>query len=233
MVTGRARAQRIAELRAVPQLAIDWVHGTRKFAYPANGSAAERYRDGDSAPVVLLPGVYETWHFMKPIAESLHRLGHPVHVVEALGKNVAPVADAAALAARYITDHDLRDVVLVGHSKGGLIGKHLMLVDDTDARIDRLIAIASPFSGSSRARFFVNRPLRAFVPTEATLVMLAKNAEANARITSIYGSIDAHIPEGSELPGATNIEVPIVGHFRLLSDDRVIRAIAEAAEKPS
>lgn len=42
--------------------------------------------DGDRAPVVILPGIYESWKFMLPLAAEIHSRGHPVHPVEALGR---------------------------------------------------------------------------------------------------------------------------------------------------
>ena len=209
-------------------LVLDWMYGSRKFAY-GRFARVQTFPAGDKAPVLLLPGVYETWQFLKPLAARLYAEGHPVHVLADLKRNVMPIPDAAALAARYLVDHDLRGVILVAHSKGGLIGKHLMLRDDPDSRVDRLIAIATPFSGSSRARYFLNRELRDFIPTGEVLAMLAANADVNSRITSVYGTLDAHIPEGSELPGATNVQFPVVGHFRILADERVISTVVEAA----
>jgi pimeloyl-ACP methyl ester carboxylesterase len=183
---------------------------------------------GELAPVVLVPGVYETWHFMKPIADRLTRLGHPVHFVPELGRNAATIPEAAQTVYRYLEQNDLSGVVLIGHSKGGLIAKHVMVVDDTAGRVDRMIALASPFSGSSYARYMPSRPLRAFIPTAEPLATLAADARANSRITSIYPVFDGHIPEGSALAGATNVEVPVKGHFRVLADPRSIDAVVEA-----
>ena len=188
-----------------------------------------QYLDGDRAPVVLLPGVYEPWTFLRPLAIRLHALGHPVHVVRALRNNVRSVPVAAARAQRYLERNDLRGVVLVAHSKGGLIGKHMMLVDDSaSSRIDRMVAIATPFGGSRYAHWMLDPSLRAFRPTDRTMAMLAAGAAVNARITSIYGSVDTHIPEGCELQGATNLEFPVTGHFQLLADADVLAAVDAA-----
>jgi len=188
-----------------------------------------QYLGGDLAPIVLLPGVYEPWTFLRPLADRLHRLGHPVHVVRALGNNTRSIPVAAARAQHYLEQHDLRDVVLVAHSKGGLIGKHMMLVDDPAGRIDRLIAIATPFGGSRYAHWMLDPSLRAFRPTDRTMAMLAASASVNARITSIYGDVDTHIPEGCELPGATNLKFAVQGHFRVLGDEGVLAAVDAAA----
>jgi pimeloyl-ACP methyl ester carboxylesterase len=188
------------------------------------------YLGGDRAPVVVIPGVYENWEFMRPVAERLHAHGHPVHIVTALGRNVAPIPDAASIVYRYLDEHDLSAVVLVGHSKGGLIGKHVMLVDDAAGRVERMVAVAAPFSGSRYARFMPSRPLQAFVPTAPTLAMLAANAEVNARITSVFPIFDGHLPEGSVLEGATNVEVPVRGHFRVLVESVALDAIVSAVD---
>lgn len=188
------------------------------------------YLEGSAPPVVVIPGVYENWEFMRPIAERLHAGGHPVHVITALGRNVAPIPAAASVVARYLAEHELTAVILVGHSKGGLIGKHVMLIDDVDGRVDRMVAVAAPFAGSTYARYLPVRPLRAFTPTAATLTMLAAHADINARVTSVFPVFDGHLPEGSALAGATNVEVPVRGHFRVIVDPIGLDAIESAVD---
>jgi triacylglycerol lipase len=207
------------------------------YAYAARVSlgATLRHRTvpkprGNLAPVLLIPGVYERWQFLRAAGGRLARTGHPVHAVELLGRNIDAIPDAAATVQRYIDEHDLRNVIIVAHSKGGLIAKHMMLFDDVEGRIDRLVAIASPFQGSSLSKYMPVRPLRAFIPTDTTLALLTANAEVNSRIVSVFGEYDPHIPGGSELPGATNVRVPVDGHFQLLVDDRVLDEV-EAAVK--
>ena len=195
---------------------------------PFNARDDTQYLGGHLAPVVLLPGVYEPWTFLRPLARRLHTLGHPVHVVRSLGNNTRSIPVAAARAQAYLEQRDLRGVVLVAHSKGGLIGKHMMLIDDEAGRIDRLVAIATPFGGSRYAHWMLDPSLRAFRPTEKTMALLAASAAVNSRITSIYGDRDTHIPEGCELPGATNLEFAVAGHFRVLADERVLAAVDTA-----
>jgi triacylglycerol lipase len=182
-------------------------------------------------PIVLLPGVYETWHFLEPVGKYLHSLGYPVYVVPTFGRNLRPVREMAALAGEFIERVGLRDVAIVAHSKGGLIGKTLMLDETAGARITSMVAINTPFAGSDYAHLIPIRTLREFVPTHVTIVGLAANAAANASITSIYSSWDPIIPNGSWLSGATNRELPITGHFRILDRadlfDTVARAVAQ------
>jgi hypothetical protein len=178
--------------------------------------------------VLVLPGVYETWHFLEPVAKYVHALGHPVHVVPTFGRNLLPVPDMAELARQYVVENDLRDLTIVAHSKGGLIGKTLMLSDE-GIRIRNMVAINSPFAGSAYAHLArALRPLREFVPTHDTIVSLSRNAEVNSRITSVFSSWDPVIPNGSRLDGATNIELPVTGHFRILDRDELFEVVRAA-----
>ena len=191
----------------------------------------DRYAEGERAPIVLLPGVYETWQFLRPVADRLNREGHLVHVVRQLGYNRSSIPDAAAIVARHLDREGLRGVILLAHSKGGLVGKHLMAIDDVNGRIDRLVAINTPFRGSAYARYIPFRTIRAFAPAEPTLALLAGMPEPNARVTSIYSEFDPHIPGGSELAGAKNIRLPVLGHFRPLATRLLAETVAREVAK--
>jgi triacylglycerol lipase len=189
----------------------------------------ESYESGTGRPVVVIPGVWEPWGFLGPVIEALHDAGHPVRVIPALGRNGRPVPDAARTVAGFLEDHDLRDVVIVAHSKGGLIGKYVMGEHDPDDRITAMVAICTPFAGSDYARYMAMRTLRAFSPSDPTTVMLQANLETNARITTIAGVFDPHIPAIVGLEGATNITIQDGGHFRLLDRPEVIDIVVEVA----
>ena len=191
----------------------------------------EAFGRGSRRPVVILPGVYETWHYLRPLADALNRAGHPVHVLPALGLNTAPIPVTVERVDAELAARGLTDAALVAHSKGGIVGKQLLARHPAE-RLPHLVAIASPFAGSSMARLV--RPVRAlrdFLPTAPVITALAGELAVNSRITSIYPRFDPHIPEGSHLEGATNIELDVVGHFRILLQPelylRVVEAVAD------
>jgi pimeloyl-ACP methyl ester carboxylesterase len=192
------------------------------------GSPPQEWREGTGHPVVLVPGVWERWPFLRTIGQRLHEAGHPVHIVPDLLRNSVPIPDAAAMVYAAIERLDLRRVRIVSHSKGGLIGKHLLANYDAAARIDRVVAIATPFAGSVRAVYSIPRALREFRPASPVIRALVAETAANARITSIYGAYDFHVPAGSALDGAVNVEVPYIGHFGVLTDERVIAEVLKA-----
>jgi hypothetical protein len=83
------------------------------------------------------------------------------------------------------------------------------------------------------ARLVPSRTIRALGPEDPAIQSLAKRSDLNPQITSIYPSFDPHIPDGSQLDGARNVEVAAIGHFRVLKDPEALDAVAAAAERLS
>ena len=182
-------------------------------------------------PIILIPGIYESWHFMQPLMTILAREGHPVHVVEKLGLNTGDVDKMAELAKLYIKENELRQCVIVAHSKGGLVGKYLMIHLNDTHTVRGMIALNTPFTGSLYAYFFPFRAIRNFASNSSMITSLTANNKVNDAIVSIYGLFDPHIPAGSYLKGAHNIQLPTRGHFRILRDKRVQQAVLDAIKQ--
>ncbi len=180
---------------------------------------------GPKAPVLIIPGVYESWRFMQPVAEHLFRAGHPVHVLDKLGNNTGAITAMAEIVREYLEQRDLTDVIMVAHSKGGLIAKSALVAPDTFRRVRRVIALNTPFAGSRYAYLFLIRSVRMFTPTGPTIRALQANLVVNSVISSLYSVFDPHIPETSRLEGAENIVLPAIGHFRPLAHPDTLRQV--------
>lgn len=216
---------------SVPRIAFWWAAdylyaGVWQLRSFVNRTDPAGFRTGDQTPIVVIPGIWESWKFMQPLITSMHNLGHPVHVVRVLHYNNRPVTDAAAHVDAYIQEHDLTGAVLVAHSKGGLIGKYVMVHGDSAPRIRSMLAVAAPFQGSRYAPFMPLASLRVFSPKNAVIVALALERAVNERIVSVFGQFDPHIPAGSELSGAKNVRLDTGGHFRILAHPRVLAELA-------
>jgi len=225
---GLGAGRRLSVLRHTWWRVRDYAWVLRRQLATGGGSDAFRHPAVPvGPPVVLVPGVWEPWQILRPLAAVLHAHGVRVHAIPALGYNRRPVPDAAAVLGRYLVEQDLCDVVLVAHSKGGLIGKLAMLRHDPDGRIASMVAVNTPFAGSSYARWVPMSSVRAFIPTDATILALAAEPQVNGRITSVHSAWDPHIPGGSALEGATDVVLATPGHFRPLADPALLELLLE------
>jgi triacylglycerol lipase len=191
-------------------------------------SRPDRYlhpETGPKAPVLIIPGVYESWRFMLPVVEHLYRAGHPVHVLDSLGFNTGAIPAMAEIVQEYLRRLDLTDVIVVAHSKGGLIAKSALAEADIVRRVQRVIALNTPFAGSRYAYLFLLRSVRMFAPAGPVIRALQANLLLNSMISSLYSVFDPHIPETSRLEGAENIVLPAIGHFRPISDPDTLRTV--------
>lgn len=212
-------------------VAADWLHAGVRLG----GAVLGRGRPDDlvavgagasaecaAIPVVLLPGVWEPWRFLRPLARALHAAGHPVHAVATLGWNSSGLDESAERVVDHLRRADVRGGVLVAHSKGGLIGKRVLLDAAAAGRVRGLVAVATPFGGSSLSFGALARtPLGLFAPAGAAIAALTGERSVNRRIVSLAPAWDQVIPEGSRLPGARNVTLDAGGHFRPLADPRV------------
>lgn len=189
-----------------------------------------RTGDPDKAEVVLLPGVYEHWSFMRHLGDALNAAGHRVVVVHGMRTNRRPIVATSTGVERALGRVRVPPAgrVIVGHSKGGLIGKHLLLDGRAEALgIRGLVAVCTPFGGARLARLFGDPSIRALLPTDETIVMLGTAASVNSRVVSVFGTYDPHVPDGSVLDGATNVRVPVAGHFRILGAHQTALAVLD------
>lgn len=192
---------------------------------------AGSFATGTESPIIILPGVYETWRFMQPLVTALHARGHPVHVLDSLRHNRRPVVESAQLMTEFLETTQLDDVLIVAHSKGGLAGK-MAMAGPQRGRVRAMVAVATPFGGSRYARMLPVRSLRAFSPSDPSIVRLDRQRDVNERIVSIYAGFDPHIPEGSALVGAMkNVRLDTGGHFRVLANPRVLAEVAALSER--
>jgi hypothetical protein len=186
-------------------------------------------------PVVILPGIFESWHYLEQIIATLSAAGHPVYIVGDIGINGRPIPATARRVYRYLIAHDLRDAIIVAHSKGGLVGKNVMLHDARvnpgaelpgRRRVAHLIAINTPWRGSEIARYGVGA-WREFHPTRPVMAQLSTESDVDARITAIDSAIDQYVPAHSAPAAATRIRLPLVGHFRVLAHPSVVTLVVE------
>ncbi len=187
-------------------------------------------------PVIILPGVFGRWAFLKPIADHISLLGHPVYIVPKLGNNIGDIPSSAKKVREVIEENNLKNVIIVGHSKGGLISKHVLVYENADGRTKGAVAIATPFHGSSVGKFVPHYSIRELSLDSAIIKDLESHTSVNDKIISIIPQYDNHVwhEQGSHLAGAlANIQVETIGHHKVLNDKKVWAKVVEWIEKLS
>lgn len=190
----------------------------------------------EKAPVVLLPGILGKWSFMKHLGDRISQEGHPVYIVPGLGYNLRAIPDAAQIVRTVIdsiADHP-KGIVLVAHSKGGLVGKYVLAHHNADGRARGMVSIATPYTGSAMAKLVPHKAFKELREDSKVIQDLEQQSEANDKIVSIIPEYDNHVwsARGSFLPGAAdNITVPVSGHHKVIFSAPVLEATLSAIEK--
>jgi triacylglycerol lipase len=183
--------------------------------------------------IILIPGLHEKWQFLKTVADPISLTGCPVYIVEQLGYNTKAIDDSAKLIRELIDEKNLNNIIIIAHSKGGLIAKYLLAFANKDERIKKVIAIATPFHGSQLAEFIPTKVYKELGPKSSMIEKLNSQTAVNQQIISIFGKFDNHVwpTESCRLEGAENIQVDVYGHHKILFDEQVRKIILDEIKK--
>ena len=177
-------------------------------------------------PVILLPGITRKWGFLKSLADKISQTGYPVYTLPDLGRNMISIPRSARIIEKLLTSQNIKNVILIGHSKGGLTAKYLLVKSRERKRIKAAITIAAPFLGSKMARLSLSRAHRELTPESKIVRELAKNKNVNRKIYSLMPVYDNLIPrQDSYLPDGHNLIVPARGHHAILFQPPTARLI--------
>ena len=186
-----------------------------------------------AAPVLLLHGVLcnaGVWHAMKKYLAArgigpIYALsyGPPLASIDLFADQTAEKIDAILAAT------GARQVVLVGHSMGGVVAR-AYLRRYGGAKVRRLITIGTPHHGSVHAYMFPGVALSQLRPRNPWLSELGTaDADAMPPIVSLWSWHDSMVaPQTSSvLDRAENIALMGIAHNALLSDPQVQARVAK------
>ena len=179
----------------------------------------------DLPTVIIVPGVYENWFYFRTIRTYLLKRGYNIINADSLYRSKSIAEDANALSS-YINDNSFENVILIGHSSGGITALKCLKNND---RIKKVIAIAVPFSGVKNGHFLRTTRVRELLPNSDEI----KNikifpTELRNKAISIYPTYDNQIwsKSGSLLEGVKSIKLKSNGHHLILKSDELLDAIS-------
>jgi len=194
---------------------------------------------GDDEDVVfLLHGVLATAGVFAPIETRLRAAGI-LHIGSFSYQPLRSVASLAAELRREVRNLPPRARLhLVGHSLGGIVARYFAH-EHTSVRVVSTISLASPFHGTSVARWVPTVLARELSPSSPLLASLRDPTRQPryVRHTSFVAADDVVCspPSSAAFPFGEVIVVPDCGHNGLLFDPGVAdavcaRILAQAAE---
>jgi hypothetical protein len=188
-------------------------------------------------PVVLVHGLIDNRSVFAVMRRSLRRRGF-AHVCS---WNYSPLLTDVARGARDLGEHIERiceqtgheRVRVVGHSLGGLIARYHVQRQGGDARVESLVTLGTPHSGSLLAHVVPTPLIRQLRPASPVLRELEEPAiGCRTRVTAVYSDLDQVVlPTSSgrcEHPdlAARNVLVRGVGHMSLPIHRGVVDEVA-------
>jgi len=190
-------------------------------------------------PVLLVHGWLDTTAKFNKMAAYLRNSGWEVHcfdLVPNLGNiELEKLADQVADYVANTFESD-RPFDLIGFSMGGIVSRYYVQRLGGIDRVQRFIAISSPHQGTLTG-YALNLPgIAQMRPKCPFLEDLNRDAAILERLnfTSIWTPFDAIIlpAKSSQMPIGREIKVNVPIHAWMVSDKRVIQAVAQELEAP-
>ena len=193
-------------------------------------------------PVLLLHGYLATRGSLHLLERRLTERGHLVFTYRIGPINIGGIRQSAGLIARkveaLVTQTPVKKVNIVGHSMGGLVGLYFVKCLGGRDRVNKLVLLGSPLSGTwSAVLGLVTAPLgRAsmeLLPSSSVLRELRERPmPAFVDVVTVSGDRDFFAPEESaRMTGARHVRVD-ASHSGLLVDATVADAIDGILREP-
>ena len=186
----------------------------------------------EAPPVVLVPGIWDKSSIFNRMTARLENAGWSAIAVRLKPNDGSVTIEQSADELRQLIDARLgprRSLDLVAFSMGGLVARYYAQRLGGLARIAHFVTISTPHHGT-RAAYLESLPaVREMRPGSPFLQDLDRDAASLARvsITSIWTPLDFFISPAvsSRLPFGTDVQIPVLLHFLMPCDERVIEAV--------
>lgn len=202
-------------------------------------------------PVLLLPGFMATRRGLTVLERRLRRDGYGVFSLNLGGLlntfNTRSIEESALLVRekveRLYARYDLGPLAIIGHSKGGLIGRYYVKRLGGHERTCALVTLGTPHHGTPSA--YLGAAITGlFAPSIWQLMPMSRFIRKlklgpfppNVRIASVYSRADRVVPfpvamlEDRGVGGFANVEVPEVTHHEFLTRKSVYVALRRELE---
>jgi len=195
-----------------------WLH---PFEYWLNPYRTAKEGAPGTLPVLFVHGFFCNGGYWLPLIRALRKRGFDHLYTINLDTPVVGISmHAEALAAKVeevCTATGAEQIVLVGHSMGGIVSRTYVQRLDGDRRVARIVTLGSPHHGTRHAKGSVAPDGGEMAIGHPWLNALNREPLKDVPITSIYSVHDNIVApqDSSELPGAENIALANIGHLEM------------------
>jgi hypothetical protein len=193
--------------------------------------APESWKYGEKGDVVLIVGLTARWPFLKPIGDLMNKMGYRIWVHDGPNINYCTIREASKQFEELLVRNDIRDAIVIGHSKGGFVARYFLGKSDQSWRVMEIITISSPHYGSWGVLLFY-KTYRDLFPNSNMIKTLEVDEDKLKQVTNYYSRFDnLVIPRRSlKLEGANNVKMNVVGHTRILFSDELRESLRNKYE---
>lgn len=205
-------------------------------------NTASEYADGavrDHNPVLLIHGISDTIAVFSKMTPYLKRLGWSVHSFNLIPNNGECRLD---LLAKQVADYvektfgPEQPIDVVGFSMGGIVSRYYIQRLGGIERVQRYVNISAPNHGTLTGYLSWRPGCIQMRPDSEFLRDLNRDAAMLGRLnfTVMWTPHDLMIVPAwsSRMPVGKEIVLPVRLHSWMLTDDRCLKAIAEALSEP-
>ena len=192
---------------------------------------------GATPPVVLVHGIWDTPSIFDRMRARLEEAGRSAFAVSLKPNNGSVTLEQSADQLRQLIDARLGprgSLDMVAFSMGGLVARYYAQRLGGLARIAHFVTISTPHHGT-RAAYLEPLPgVQEMRPGSPFLQDLDRDAARLARVsvTSIWTPLDIIIfpAVSSRLAFGSEVQIPVLLHFLMPADARVIEAVMRGLE---
>lgn len=206
----------------------------------AGGKAETAQSNTENAfpPVVLVPGMWDTSSVFNRMAVQLEEAGWRALRVSLTPNDGSVALEQSAEDLRQFIDARLGprgSLDIVAFSMGGLVARYYVQRLGGLARIAHFVTISTPHHGTGTAYLEPLPGVREMRPGSPFLQDLDRDADRLARVpvTSIWSPLDIVIAPAvsSRLPFGSEVQIPVLLHFLMPGDERVIQAVMRGLKR--
>jgi len=187
---------------------------------------------GAAPPVVLVPGIWDTSSVFDRMTAQLEKAGWSAFAVSLKPNDGSVTLEQSADELKQLIDARLGprgSLDMVAFSMGGLVARYYAQRLGGLSRIAHFVTISTPHHGTRAACLEPLPGVREMRPGSPFLQDLDWDAARLARlsVTSIWTPLDIIISPAasSRLPFGSEVQIPVLLHFLMPGDERVIEAV--------